>query len=691
MPKSSVTRTYKSLNEIVLKSVELVKPPERLSVSEAAEKYVYLKNPGSYIGPWKNSVVKYMVEPMDCLTESDLQAVIFVGGAQTGKTASLILNWLTYSVCVDPMDMILYNPSMSAARDFSMRRVDRLHEQSPSVGEKLGSSSDSDNKFDKHYKNGMMFSLSWPSATEMAGKPIPRVALTDYDRMEEDIDGEGSPFDLASKRTTTFGSFGMTVAESSPSRDITDVRWIAKTPHEAPPTTGILDLYNRGDRRRWYWPCPHCENYFEGEFSMLEWDEKEDDVSTAETVRMICPHCHSHIKPDQKYDMNQWGVWLKDGQIIDKNWKIHGVGVRSSYASFWLKGVAASFVSWPKLVENYLTLMRGYETTGDESALKKFYNTDLAEIYIPKGLETIRVPESLKSRAERLGEKVVPEGVRFLLASVDVQKNMFKVQIHGICPGRPFDIVVIDRFSLHKSERLDEDGDTLWVKPATYLDDWDVLIEGVIRKEYPIGDGSGRMMSIKMTVCDSAGIDGVTTNAYNFYRKLKDENLHGKFHLLKGDNNPNAVRTRITYPDSQKKDRNAGARGDIPVLMLNVTMLKDTLSARLDSLEPGKGMVRFPDWFSDDFFIELCSEVRTSKGWERKSHVHNEAFDLLNYCLGTCISKLINIERIDWDNPPKWAADFDQNELVRNSTDTKPFANVEKEVYDLSELARKLA
>nr|WP_285222385.1 phage terminase large subunit family protein [Escherichia coli] len=21
-------------------------------------------------------------------------------------------------------------------------------------------------------------------------------------------------------------------------------------------------MYNRGDRRRWYWPCPHCGEYF---------------------------------------------------------------------------------------------------------------------------------------------------------------------------------------------------------------------------------------------------------------------------------------------------------------------------------------------------------------------------------------------------------------------------------------------
>ena len=31
--------------------------------------------------------------------------------------------------------------------------------------------------------------------------------------------------------------------------------WIPESLHEAPPTRGILSLYNGGDRRRWYWRC----------------------------------------------------------------------------------------------------------------------------------------------------------------------------------------------------------------------------------------------------------------------------------------------------------------------------------------------------------------------------------------------------------------------------------------------------
>src|SRR3546814_12495812 len=82
----------------------------------------------------------------------------------------------------------------------------------------------------------------------MAGKPVGRVGITDYDRIPDDIAGDGNAFDLASKRTTTFGSFAMTLAESSPSREITDYKKVVRG-HAAPPPTGILALYNRGERR----------------------------------------------------------------------------------------------------------------------------------------------------------------------------------------------------------------------------------------------------------------------------------------------------------------------------------------------------------------------------------------------------------------------------------------------------------
>ena len=168
----------RTLGSIISDVVDLtLQPPERLTVSEAAEKYVQLNNVGSYTGHWSNAMVPYMVEPMDLCASREKEGVIFVGPSQSSKTASLILNFIAYTVMCDPMDFILYEKSMSAAKDFSARRVDRLHRESPDIRNMLlAYGKSSDNVFDKHYKNGVYLKLSWPSINEMSGLAMPASA-----------------------------------------------------------------------------------------------------------------------------------------------------------------------------------------------------------------------------------------------------------------------------------------------------------------------------------------------------------------------------------------------------------------------------------------------------------------------------------------------------------------------------------
>lgn len=654
-----------------------------------------------------------MQEPSDILASREHTGCVFVGPAQCGKTESLILSWAAYSVKVDPMDMIIYSPTQSAARDFSMRRIDRLHRNSPDIGGVLLNNRDSDNKFDKHYRTGMILNLSWPSVTEFAGRPVGRIALTDYDRMPDDVDGDGNPYDLGSKRTTSFRSFAMTLAESSPSRDVEDNKWIKTTPHEAPPCKGIVGLYNRGDRRRWYWPCPHCESYFEGNWSHLEWDKKATILESAESVRMICPANGCKIMPNQRNEMNAWGTWLRDGQYIDASGRIVGKGTRSSIASFWMKGTAAAFTTWVNLVATYLNAEMQFDKTGSEEELKKFFNTDLGEPYISKSAEHERLPETMKARAEQFPYAVIedatderihrvsvmglaiqpqiPADVRFLVASVDVQTNMFVVQVHGVAPGDPYDIVLIDRFSIRKSRRQDLNGEHLWVKPAAHLEDWEEVTSEVMDRSYPLADDSGRRMTIKMTVCDSAGKAGSTTNAYNFYRTLKAKGMAGRFHLVKGDSLPSRPRTQITFPDSNRRDKLSAARGDVPVMLLNSNLLKDALVGRLENQILGKGMFRYPTWMPDFWYAEMCAEIRTDKGWVPTNYRRNEAFDLSYYALGACVSVLIRAEGINWKNPPGWADVWDKNDLVTKPHQTEVFANPREAVYDFASFGKELA
>lgn len=703
--------TRLSLEGLVIEAAASARPPERLSVSEAAARYRYLNNPGSYVGPWLNETVPYLVEPMDVLQSPDFTGMVFAGPAQTGKT-DMALNWLTYSVMCDPADLMIVQTSNITARDFSIRRIDRLHRHSPEVGRQIAPGQ-GDNVFDKSYRNGMLMTLSWPSINELSGKPIPRLWLTDFDRMPEDVDGEGNAFDLARKRATTFRSFGMCAAESSPGFVVDNPKWKRRTPHEAPPTRGILSLYNRGDRRRWYWRCIDCHNWFEPSFSIMQWPDSADFMESAEQATVACPHCGGeyHHEPRDgrpgKHELNRNGRWLRDGMRWVGDQQV-GTPIRSSIASFWMKGVAAAFSDWKTLVFNYLTAEEEYAQSQSEEALKTTINTDQGEPYLPKARSNDRSPEVLQARAFDFGQREVPAPVRFLIACIDLQKNSFVVQIHGIADNK--DIYVIDRFSIRKSKRVDEDGERLWVNPGAHPEDWLLLVEEVLNRSYPLADGSGRHMAIRMTMCDSAGREGFTANAYSFFKWLRsgpDEkateeekalwkpNLAARFMLLKGASTVTAPRLAVTFPDSQRKDRNAGARGEIPVAIINTNTLKDMVDKRLDRVEPG-GRFCFSSVLDANFFIELTVEIKDArKGvWVNPKDYRNESWDLLTYCLAATLLPTIGLDRLSFAEPPSWAAEWDHNDLVFNPEKSgRPFEAVKGDggLAALAKLAEDLA
>jgi phage terminase large subunit GpA-like protein len=688
---------FRTLEEMVLATAEAVRPPERLTVSEAAEKYRRLNNPGSYVGMWDNDMARYLVEPMDEQTSLDFTGEVFVGPARCGKS-DLFFNFLGYTAICDPADMMMVLMTQAVARDWSQGDLAKVFRHSKEIGKRLTPGRQNDNVHDKKFISGMRLLIKWPTITELSGKTIPRGWLADYDRMEQDVDGEGNPFDLLRKRAESFRRFGMCVAESSPGFEIDDPAWTPSTPHEAPPTRGILSLYNRGDRRRWFWRCPQCAEPFEPSFSTLSYPKCADHMEAAEQVVMICPANGCIISPDAKKELNIGGRWVKEGQRWMADGSMRGTPRRSDIASFWLKGPAALFQTWQSIVLRYLQAAEDFAKTGAEESLKTTTNTDQGEPYLPKSMLAERLPEALKARAEDWGgdkdEPVVPPGARFLVSTVDVQKRSFVVQVHGI--GRGGDIWLVDMFKIRKSQRLDAAGERCVLDPAAYPEDWQTLVAAVIERTYPLADETGRRMQIKAIGCDSGGRAGVTTQAYAFWRWLKaqPEGHHKRFQLVKGQPSRSAPRVRRDFPDTQaRKDRFSGSRGDVPVLFINSNIVKDQASAMLGREIPEGGMIHFPRWAPDFLYAQFTAETRTDKGWESPHHKRNEAFDLLHYAIALCLSPhLVSpiVEKLNWDAPPGWAAEWETNDLVFAGESNKRFESQSKGAYSLKSLAEQL-
>lgn len=648
----------------------ILRAPRRMRVADAVAQYMRVPMGAGNSVPWDPLVAPYVIEPMNCLASREYDAVIFVGPARTGKTIGLIDGWVIYNVICDPADMLIIQMTEEKAREHSKKRLARTFRVSPEVVSRLSPNKNDNNVYDRTFLAGNYLKIGWPSVNIMSSSDYKCVALTDYDRFPEDIDGEGDAFSLASKRTTTFMSSGMTLVESSPGRDVKDVKWRRTSPHEAPPTTGILSLYNRGDRRRWYWPCPHCGEYFQPCGDVVAgFRDIADPVLASEAAYIQCPSCSGRIMPEQKRELNGRGVWLRDGESINADGSRYGDPRRSRIASFWMEGPAAAYQTLSQLVYKLLTAEQEYETTGSEETLKTVINTDWGLPYLPRASMEQRKSELLEQRAEPVPSRSVPDGVNFLVATAGRHRR-FVVQVTGY--GSRGERWIIDRYNITQSLRGDSDGESQRIDPASYPEDWDVLLTDVFHKSWPLASDPSQQMRLMAMAVDSGGEDGVTDNAYKFWRRCRRDGLGKRIYLFKGDSIRRAKLITRTFPDNTgRTGRRAQAAGDVPLWLLQTDALKDRVNNALWRDSPGPGYVHFPDWLGSWFYDELTYEERSSDGkWSKPGRGANEAFDLMVYAEALVI--LHGYEKIRWPDAPEWASRETWLECVPDSTEPSP-------------------
>jgi phage terminase large subunit GpA-like protein len=612
----------------------------------------------------------------------------------------LLLGWMAHTVVNDPGDMLFIQMTQDKAREFSKTDVRRAIDYSPHVHSMLSKNAADRNTHDIMFRNGMWVRIAWPTVSNVSGSTYRYVAITDLDRIPnaENVDGEGPLFSLALKRTTTFLSRGMCLAESSPGIEVSDPKWKPATPHEAPPVTGILGIYNRSDRRRWYWQCPHCSDWFEAApglslFNLPPDDHLIDVIRTLDIPaeakkygsRIVCPCCAAEIPRSAKQGLNSRGRWVADGQQITPAGEIIGPQPSSKIAGYWLGGVAAAYQSWESLVLRYLLGLRDYALTGSEETLKATINTDQGMPYTSRHLmeSAARASNPLERAVQGMDRYTVPEWTRCVVAAVDVQGGSnarFEVQIHAVGPDMEQQLV--DRFAITKSVREGIGQDFAPIDPSAYPEDWDVLTERLLRATWrtPI---PGLEIKLSRLVVDSGGEDGVTMNSYAWWRRLRREKLAHKVRLYKGASEPKAQIIKETWVGKRKTTD----KPDVPLLVCNPNLLADAVDAGLKRASPGPNYIHFPapkhptqnpdGWLPASFFDELSAEVRNANGRWEKVRKRNESFDLCKMIRAGMLH--MGLEKVrDWSVVPPHLAPLQQNSEVITREDRREMQENER-------------
>ena len=651
-------------------SYRAFRPPSRVSVSQGAAANLIIKRPGSAATNWSPTDTPYMQEPMDMLASRLHSSLVFIGPAQCGKTVALGEAWAAHAIINDPGDMLIVQMNEQKAREYSKQRIDRMIENSPRIAELASTSARDDNTHDKKFKHGMWLKIAWPTVSNLSSTSYRYVFETDYDRMPQDLSGEGNPFMLGLARPRTFLSRGMVCVESSPGFPIIDANWTPATKHEGPPCDGIVAIYNGSDRRRWYWKCPDCRDTFEaapgvGLFNLPSERELTEVVRTADLsalakhhARIVCPHCGSMIEYKHRYELNQRGRWLRDGQIWTLDGDVIGDGMNSVTAGYWLGGVAAAYQNWQDMLVSHLQGLRDYALTGNEGTLQVTVNTTQGMPYLSRhlaeGQGTRKAPS--ERTEDTLQRYICPAETRCVIASVDVQggvNSRFVVQVHAVGPN--MEQWLVNRFEIRESAREAMGGGKAQIDPANYPEDWDMLTEQLLRATYRTVE-TDLEIRLKMLVVDSGGEAGATPNAYAWYRRIRKLGLHMRVRLYKGASAKNAPQIKETMVGQ----RRPGEKGDIPLLMCNPNLLSDGVDAGLKRQSAGPNYIHFPSWLPPAFYDELNAEQRRVNGTWEQIRKRNESFDL---CRMIRVGMLaLGLDKIkDWRVVPAWLKPLKEN------------------------------
>jgi len=639
---------YAGVAAVLDQALPSLSPATRMSVIDAAEKSMKVNANGRW-ATFDRGTTPYMTEPANMTISRLYREVIFAGPARAGKTVMLMCT-VSHLVLCDPGVCQIVHMTEATAEVWVDQELMPMIENSPDLAARQGRGRSDRNIMSKNFIGGAKITLGPPTKTFLSGKTTRTVLITDLDRMALTVGREGSPFMMAAKRTETLGSRGMTVAEASPGHVITDPDFKPKTPHEAPPCAGILDLYNGGTRARWYWDCPGCGEAFEPRFDRLEYDKSLTPAAAGASAVMVCPHSGCIIEHREKVNLNRAGYWLHetaDGGLARLE---SGDVLKSDRLSYWLNGAAAAFASWARLVGKYETALRSFNEGGDESPLQVTINTDQGLPYLPRAMtdEGFLSLDDLRAACKPYAQGVAPEWARFVIMSVDVQAHMF------VCQATAFGVdgcrAVIDRFDIHTPPSDAPAAADRALDPAVYSEDWAVLLP-LMDRVYPV-EGSAFGLRPMAMGCDFHGAPGVSDNATKFWQARRKAGDALRFYMIRGHGGYK-VEGRQWYRAPTRASDGKQAR-DIKLLNVATDKHKDTTSASLGRSDVGPGALLLGAWMPDSALLEFTAEKCTPKGWvPRPNMKRNESIDLSNYAQAVAEHK--GLLKLNPASPQPWA------------------------------------
>lgn len=371
-----------------IEALQLLAPPEQLSVSEWADEYRILDSRSSAMpGPWNNEVTPYLVDIMDEFTNYETEKIVFCKPTQCGGTEAL-QNMIGYIIMQDPSPTMIVYPTDTLARSVSENRLKPMLLATPEIAKQY----DENSSLLELQFNSMYLTLTGSnSPSGLASKPIRFLMLDEVDKYPGASGREADPIKLATERTKTFHNKKIYIT-STPT---------LKTGH-------IWKEKESADIEKHYFvPCPHCGEYIEFKFQNIKFPDGDDMsyADRAEFANYVCQECGCVITDNDKHSMLREGEW----RVVRHNTKY----VRS--VAFWINTLYSPFVRWSDIAKEFLL------SKDNPEDFQNFVNSWLAEPWEDTKLKTNA--DLVLERQTEVPQYVVPSWAKLLTAGVDVQES----------------------------------------------------------------------------------------------------------------------------------------------------------------------------------------------------------------------------------------------------------------------------
>ena len=551
----------------------MLQPPPKLTISEWADKYRILSSEASSeAGKFETARAIYQKDIMDAISDPNIEEIVFMSGSQIGKT-EVLLNTIGYYIHYDPAPMLMIQPTLDMARSWSQDRLATMLRDSPSIKNKVAEvkSRDSGNTvLHKSFEGGHISACGANSPSSLASRPIKIVLCDEVDRYPPSAGTEGAPVLLAKRRSATF--------------------WDRKLVLTSTPTikgaSRIELAYDNTDKRKFYVPCPNCNEKQTLKWSQVVWEDKNPN-----TTRYQCSKC------DSKWDESQRILAISKG-----NWEATAEG-NGSNVGFHLSGLYSVWMTMEEAVREFLVAKKMPET------LRVFVNTYLGESWEDEG-EQIDELSLYNRREDYLSSEVqqeIPDNIVVVTAGVDIQDDRIELEIVGW--GRDeeswslqYDIIYGDPTSPHIWKQLD--------------------LKLLQTFKHP----SGIQLRVASTCIDSGHH---TKQVYEFCKPRFARRVFA-IKGIAGEGRP--IIGRPTRNNIAK----------IPLFPVGVDSAKELLYSRLKIKEDGAGYCHFPKKYQAEYFMQLTAEkivTKYFKGFPRREWVkirpRNEALDCRAYAIAS--------------------------------------------------------